>query len=197
MLCKGGAGAHRNSLHLPLNFAVNLKLLEKLALKKKKEPGSFYSRHLSISLFFPQTKAQIQNRNPLFFLPNLCGKWRKMPRAPCLSPGTCGSVSRAFQSLAGGSPVKTASVPSNAVADDCWGLACSSGGWHGLQARVWAADETPCGEGCRFAFLAVLRPPSFHRRARRSGLDLYQTQLRLQWSICQQVVSVPGSDLCK
>lgn len=70
-----------------------------------------------------------------------------MPRAPCLSPGTCGSVSRAFQSLAGGSPVKTASVPSNAVADDCWGLACSFGGWQGLQARVWAADETPCGEG--------------------------------------------------
>ena len=36
MLCKGGAGAHRNSLHLPFNFAVNLKLLEKLALKKKR-----------------------------------------------------------------------------------------------------------------------------------------------------------------
>lgn len=70
-----------------------------------------------------------------------------MPRAPCLSPGMCGSVSRAFQSLAGGSPVKTASVPSNAVADDCWGLACSFGGWQGLQARMWAADETPYGEG--------------------------------------------------
>ena len=36
MLCKGGAGVRKNSLHLPLNFAVNLKLLEKLALKKKK-----------------------------------------------------------------------------------------------------------------------------------------------------------------
>ena len=35
MLCKGGVGAHRNSLHLPLNFAVDLKLLEKLVLKKK------------------------------------------------------------------------------------------------------------------------------------------------------------------
>lgn len=76
-----------------------------------------------------------------------------MPRAPCLSPGTCGSVSRGFQSLAGGSPVKTASVPSNAAAGDCWGLACSSGGWQGRQARVGAADETPRGEGLPF------RPP--------------------------------------
>ena len=68
-----------------------------------------------------------------------------MPQAPCLSPGTCGSVSRAFQSLAGGSPMKTASVPSNAVANDCWGSACSSGGWRGRQARVGAANETPRG----------------------------------------------------
>ena len=76
-----------------------------------------------------------------------------MPRAPCLSPGTSGSVSRAFQSLAGGSSVKIVSVPSNAAADECWGLACSSGGWKGRQARVGAADETPHGEGLPF------RPP--------------------------------------
>lgn len=68
-----------------------------------------------------------------------------MPQAPCLSPGTRGSVSRAFQSLAGGSPMKTASVPSNVVADDCWGSACSSRGWRGRQGRVGAADETPRG----------------------------------------------------
>lgn len=41
--------------------------------------------------------------------------------------------------------MKTASVPSNAVANDCWGSACSSGGWRGRQARVGAANETPRG----------------------------------------------------
>lgn len=70
---------------------------------------------------------------------------------------TC-SVSRAFQKSGRRVPMKTASVPSNVVADDCWGSACSSRGWRGARAEWGLQTRLPWG-GCCFTFLMALGPP--------------------------------------